>query len=90
MTQPTAALHYAEAMLRDGLRIEGWKPRTTLYAFLAKRWAEAGEHTRAYDYARHALATEEVETAQKMAYPLALLRALRRAELSGRPVASGA
>ena len=85
MTLPTAALHHAEAMLRDGLRIEGWKPRTTLYAFLAKRWAEAGEHTRAYDYARHALATEELETAQKMAYPLALLGALRRAELSSRP-----
>ncbi len=88
MTLPTAALHYAEAMLRDGLRIDGWKPRTTLYAFLARRWAEAGEHTRAYDYARHALATEELETAQKMAYPLSLLGALRRAELSARPVAT--
>ena len=87
MTLPTAALHYAEAMLRDGLRIDGWKPRTTLYDFLAKRWAEAGEHTRAYDYARHALATEELETVQKMAYPLSLLGALRRAELSARPQA---
>ena len=88
MTLPTAALHYAEAMLRDGLRIEGWKPRTTLYAFLARRWAEAGEHTRAYDYARHALSTEALETAQKMAYPLALLSALRRAELSGSPISA--
>jgi tetratricopeptide (TPR) repeat protein len=86
MTLPTPALHYAEAMLRDGLRIRGWKPRAALHAFLAERWSEAGDPTRAYEYARQALVAKEQETAQKMSYPLALLRARRRAEVRDGPL----
>ena len=86
MTLPTAALHYAEAMLRDGLRIDGWKPRAALRAFLSERWAEAGDHARAYEFARQALVDKEQETAQKMSYPLALLRARRRAEVRDGPM----
>ncbi|MEP6504025.1 MAG: hypothetical protein ABJD97_11885 [Betaproteobacteria bacterium] len=86
MTLPNAALHYAEAQLGDGLRIAGWKPRVGLHAFLAERWAEAGDHTRAYDYARQALVAKEQDTARKMGYPLALLRARRRAEVAAGPL----
>jgi len=86
MTLPTAALHYAEAMLRDGLRIDGWKPRAALRAFLSERWAEVGDHARAYEFARQALVDKEQETAQKMSYPLALLRARRRAEVRDIPL----
>ncbi len=85
-TMPTAALHYAETMLGDGLRIEGWKPRAASHAFLAERWSEAGDHTRAYDYACQALVAKERETAQKMNYPLALLRTRRRAEVLDGPM----
>ena len=88
MTLPNAALHHAEAMLREGRRITGWKPRAGLHAFLAERWAEAGDHTRAYDCARLALVAKEQETAQKMSYPLALLRARRRAEVAAGPMQS--
>jgi len=75
---PTAALHYAEATLAGGLRIEGWKAPARLYTFLAERWAEAGDHARAYAYAREALQAKEQESTQKMNYPLALARLRRR------------
>ncbi len=78
MTLPNGALHYAEATLREGLRIDGWKAPAVLYTFLAERWAEVGEHARAYDYARQALTAKEQETVQKMNYPLALVRLRRR------------
>ena len=78
MTLPTAALHYAEAALVEGHRVEGWKAPARLYSFLAERWAEAGDHARAYDYARQALEAKEKEAVQKMNYPLALVRLRRR------------
>ncbi len=81
---PTAALHHAEAALLAGSRIGGWKPKAESINFLAERWAEAGDHARAYEYARQALAANEQETAQKMRYPLALLR-LRRGVEAGAP-----
>ena len=82
MTLPGASLHFAEATLAGGLAIEGWKAPARLYAFLAERWAEAGEHARAYDYARQALQAKEQESTQKMNYPLALARLRRRATRS--------
>jgi DNA-binding CsgD family transcriptional regulator len=78
MTLPTAALHYAEAALVEGRGIEGWKAPARLYTFLAERWAEAGDHERAYGYARQALQANENESIQKMNYPLALVRLRRR------------
>jgi DNA-binding CsgD family transcriptional regulator len=69
--------------LREGLRIEGWKAPGVLFAFLAECWAEVGEHARAYDYARQALQAKEQETAQKMNYPLALVRLRRRGGRDG-------
>jgi len=79
MTLPSAALHYAEAALAEGRQIEGWKAPARLYTFLAERWAEAGDHARAYEYARQALQANEKESLQKMNYPLALVRLRRRA-----------
>ena len=84
MTLPTAALHYAEAALVEGRRVEGWKAPARLFTFLAERWAEAGDHARAYDYARQALEANEKEAIQKMNYPLALVR-LRRRAIHGEP-----
>lgn len=78
MVLPTAALHFAEATLAGGLELEGWKAPARLHAFLAERWAEVGEHARAYDHARHALQAKEQESTQKMNYPLALARLRRR------------
>jgi ATP/maltotriose-dependent transcriptional regulator MalT len=74
MTLPTAALHYAEAALVEGRRVTGWKAPARLFTFLAERWADAGDHARAYDYARQALEANEKEALQKMNYPLALVR----------------
>jgi tetratricopeptide (TPR) repeat protein len=85
MTLPTGALHFAEAALVHGRRLTGWNARATLHDFLAERWAEAGDHRRAYACARHALAAKERETTQKMSYPLALLRVRRHAEVSAAP-----
>jgi ATP/maltotriose-dependent transcriptional regulator MalT len=82
MVLPGAALHYAEATLAGGLAIEGWKAPARLHAFLAERWAEAGDHARAYGHARQALQAKEQESTQKMNYPLALARLRRR---SARP-----
>ena len=79
MTLPGASLHFAEETLAGGLAIEGWKAPARLYSFLAERWADAGEHARAYDYARQALQAKEQESTQKMNYPLALARLRRRA-----------
>jgi DNA-binding CsgD family transcriptional regulator len=79
MTLPTPALHFGEATLAQGLAIEGWKAPARLYAFLAERWAEAGDHARAYAHARQALQAKEQESTQKMNYPLALARLRRRA-----------
>ncbi|MFL6697301.1 MAG: LuxR C-terminal-related transcriptional regulator [Vitreoscilla sp.] len=79
MTLPSAALHYAEAALAEGSRVKGWKAPARLYVFLAERWAEAGDHARAYGYARQALDANEKESIQKMNYPLALVRLRRRA-----------
>ena len=96
MTLPTAALHFGEATLERGLRIEGWKAPARLHAFLAERWAESGDHARAYEHARLALQAKEQESTQKMNYPLALARLRRRgtrpsdAETGGAPAASAA
>ena len=81
MTLPTAALHHAEAALAEGRRVEGWKAPARLLTFLAERWAEAGNHERAYDYARQALEANEKEAIQKMNYPLALVRLRRRGQV---------
>jgi ATP/maltotriose-dependent transcriptional regulator MalT len=80
MTLPNAALHHAEAALAEGLRVEGWKAPARLFTFLAERWAEAGNHERAYEYARQALEANEKEGIQKMNYPLALVRLRRRGQ----------
>ena len=80
MTLPNAALHHAEAALAEGLRVEGWKAPARLFTFLAERWAESGNHERAYDYARQALEANEKEGIQKMNYPLALVRLRRRGQ----------
>ena len=88
MTLPSAALHYAEAALVEGRRVEGWKVPARLFTFLAERWAEAGDHARAYDYARQALEANEKEAIQKMNYPLALVR-LRRRTIQGEVAGSG-
>ena len=82
MTLPSAALHYAEAALVEGRRVAGWKAPARLFTFLAERWAEAGDHARAYDYARQALEANEKEAIQKMNYPLALVRLRRRGALA--------
>ena len=87
MTLPTAALHYAEAALVEGRRVAGWKPPARLFTFLAERWADAGEHARAYEYARQALEANEKEALQKMNYPMALVR-LRRRGGAGEAVAA--
>jgi len=85
MTLPSAALHFAEATLVQGQRLTGWSARAALLDFLAERWAETGDHERAYAYARRALGAKERETAQKMSYPLALLRVRRHAEVRAGP-----
>ncbi len=90
LTSPTAALHHGESALLAGSRIAGWKPKAELLDFLAERWAEAGDHARAYDYAFRTLAANEQETAQKMGYPLALLRLRRGAEAQGQSTAAAA
>ncbi len=73
MTLPSPGLHYAEATLNEGLKIAHWKPPASLLVLLAEAWAAAGEMGRAYDYARRALAQKDVEVAQKLSHPLALL-----------------
>jgi len=73
MTLPTAALHYAEATLSEGLRIAHWKAPASLLVLLADAWAAAGDTGRAYEHARKALAQKDQETAQKLSHPLALL-----------------
>jgi ATP/maltotriose-dependent transcriptional regulator MalT len=88
MTLPTPALHYAEAALAEGRSVEGWKAPARLLTFLAERWADAGNHERAYDYARQALEANEKEGIQKMNYPLALVRLRRRGQVD--PAAGGA
>ena len=88
LTSPTAALHHGESALLAGSRVAGWKPRAELLNFLAERWADAGDHARAYDYASRTLAANEHETAQKMGYPLALLRLRRGAEAQHRSTAA--
>ena len=85
MMLPSAALHFAEAALAQGQRLTGWSACATLLDFLAERWAGTGDHERAYAYARRALAAKERETAQKMSYPLALLRVRRHAEVRAGP-----
>ena len=80
MVLPGAALHYGEAALVEGRRVEGWKAPARLFTFLAERWAEAGDHARAYDYARQALEAKEKEAIQQMNYPLALVRLRRRGQ----------
>ncbi|MEO5687480.1 MAG: hypothetical protein ABIR54_08965 [Burkholderiaceae bacterium] len=85
MTLPTGALHFAEAALVHGRRLTGWNARAALHDFLAERWAETGDHQRAYACARQALAAKEKETTQKMSYPLALLRVRRHAEVRAGP-----
>jgi len=80
MAAPTAALHYAEATLREGLLINGWRPPASLYVQLADNWAAAGDLARAYEYARKALAVKEQEGAQKLHHPLAVLRLRRESE----------
>ena len=90
MQGPSAALHFAEAALLHGQRLTGWTARATQLDFLAERWAETGDHERAYAYARRALAAKERETAQKMSYPLALLRVRRHAEVRAGPETSSA
>ena len=83
MVAPSAALHFAEEALSGGIAIEGWKAPARLYSFLAERWADVGEHARAYGYARQALHAKEQESKQKMNYPLALARLRRRATRAG-------
>lgn len=90
MTLPSPALHHAEAALAHGQHLTGWSPRASLLDFLAERWAETGDHERAYGYARRALAAKERETAQKMSYPLALLRVRRHAEVRAGPAHAAA
>ena len=78
MILPSAPLHYAEAALLEGRRVAGWKAPARLFTFLAELWAEAGDHARAYAYAREALDANEKESIQKMNYPLTLVRLRRR------------
>ena len=73
MVLPSSALHYAEATLSEGLKIAHWKPPASLLVLLAEAWAAVGDTGRAYDYARRALTQKDVETAQKLSHPLALL-----------------
>jgi ATP/maltotriose-dependent transcriptional regulator MalT len=80
MTAPTATLHYAEATLREGLLINGWRPPASLYVQLADGWAAAGDLARAYEYARMALTVKEQEGALKLNHPLAVLRLRRDSE----------
>jgi DNA-binding CsgD family transcriptional regulator len=87
MTLPSAALHYAEAALVEGRRVANWKVPGRLFTFLAERWAEVGDHARAYDYARQALEANEKESLQRMNYPLALVR-LRKRAAQGEPGAA--
>ena len=91
MTLPCAALHYAEAALVEGRRVANWKAPGRLFTFLAERWAEVGDHARAYEYARQALEANEKESVQRMNYPLALVRLRKRAaqgETSGASASS--
>ena len=91
MTLPSAALHHAEAALVEGRRVANWKAPGRLFTFLAERWAEAGDHAKAYEYARQALEANEKESVQRMNYPLALVRLRKRAaqgETSGAAASS--
>ncbi len=76
MTAPSAAAHYAEATLRLGLAIEGWKPPAALYVTLAEVWSQARDFERAYGYASKALRAREDEASLSLSRPLALLRLL--------------
>ena len=58
---PNAALHYGEATLAEGLKIEGWKAPAALHVSLAEDWAAAGDMARAYAHARQALALKDGE-----------------------------
>lgn len=78
MTLPSATVHYAEATLRQGLEIKGWKAPASLFTFLADAWADAGDIGQAYAYARKALSAKEEESTLKQGNPLALLRLLQR------------
>jgi ATP/maltotriose-dependent transcriptional regulator MalT len=89
MTLPSAALHFAEAALVEGHRVANWKAPGRLLRFLGERWAEAGDHAKAYDYARQALEANEKESLQRMNYPLALVR-LRKRAAQGEAAATGA
>jgi ATP/maltotriose-dependent transcriptional regulator MalT len=89
MSLPSAALHYAEAALVEGRRVANWKVPGRLFTFLAERWAEAGDHAKAYEYARQALEANEKEAVQRMNYPLALVR-LRKRAAQGETVGAGA
>jgi len=89
MVLPSAALHYGEAALVQGRRIANWKAPARLFTFLAERWAEAGDHAKAYDYARQALEANEKESLQRMNYPLALVR-LRKRAAQGETTGGGA
>jgi ATP/maltotriose-dependent transcriptional regulator MalT len=60
-----------------------------LFTFLAERWAEAGDHAKAYEYARQALEANEKEAVQRMNYPLALVR-LRKRAAQGETAGAGA
>jgi DNA-binding CsgD family transcriptional regulator len=79
MTLPNAALHHAEATLREGQKIAGWKAPAALFIQLAELWAAAGDMTRAYEFARKALFVKEHEAAHKLEHPLAVLRLRTRA-----------
>jgi len=74
LTAPSAALHYAEATLNEGLKIAGWKPPASLYVHLADGWAATGDMARAYGYARKALDMKDQDAALKLLHPLAVLR----------------
>ena len=80
MSAPTAAIHYTEATLREGMLIQGWKPPASLFVGLADAWADAGDHARAYEQARKALSIKEQEAALKLNHPLAVLRLRRESE----------
>ena len=89
MTLPSAALHHAEAALVEGHRVANWKAPGRLLRFLGERWAEAGDHAKAYDYTRQALEANEKESVQRMNYPLALVR-LRKRAAQGETAGAGA
>ncbi|HEY1090716.1 MAG TPA: helix-turn-helix transcriptional regulator [Burkholderiaceae bacterium] len=74
MSTPTAAIHFAQTALNDGMSVPGWKPPPELLNSIAEAWAEADDMTQAYAYARQAHLAQQQDEQFKTMNPQAMLR----------------